>query len=289
MRRRFVLIDNPKSGYGSRRLVPRVLQVMRQRGCTVERATVGPLDTVSADLARIIREGNYDAVIAAGGDGTIRLAAKALIDTEVPLGMIPLGTGNVLAHEIALPRRPAALADLIIRGEERPVELAAANGEPFLLMAGVGFDGSVIGALDHAVKARLGKLAYALPVLRALVQRAEPLTIDIDGTTHHATWAVIANARCYGGRFVIAENAGIAVRGLVAVLIDASTVSELAAALLALVRGTLAARPNVRLIPCRAATIRAAGVVPSQIDGDAFAGTPITVASGAGRVRLIVP
>lgn len=289
LRRRFFLIDNPRSGRGSRRLVDNVLHEFALRGCVVERAQSGQQDEVLAAASRAVSRGTCDAVIAAGGDGTIRLAAALLRATTTPLGIIPLGTGNVLAHELGLPRTPAELADVLMCGEARPVAMATANAEPFLLMAGIGFDGHVIAALDHAWKARVGKLAYGLPVLGALARTRPRLAVEIEGIVHTADWVVIANARCYGGRFVVADSAGIETPGLVAVLVEAATRTELAATLVALARGTLTGRANVRVIPCVTATIRADRPVPAQIDGDAFQTTPIRIASDGGSVHLIMP
>jgi diacylglycerol kinase (ATP) len=287
-RRRFLLIDNPTSGTGSRRLVTGVLEALAARGCIVERAPVGAADAKAA-LSHAVREGAFDAVIAAGGDGTIRLAAAMLRGTETPLGIVPLGTGNVLAHEVGLPRTPEGLAGLLVTGEVRTIEMGTANGEPFLLMAGVGFDGHVIGALNATLKSRLGKFAYGLPVMGALVRPSTPLTVEIEGIAHAADWAIITNARCYGGAFVVSEHAGLERPGLVAVLIEAANRRELVLTLLALARGQLGARRNVRVIACKGATIRADRPVPVQIDGDAFEHTPVEIRSGGGQVRLILP
>jgi diacylglycerol kinase (ATP) len=287
-RRRFLLIDNPTSGTGSRRLVTGVLAALAARGCIVERAPVGAADA-KAVLSRAVREGVFDALIAAGGDGTIRLAAAMLRGTETPLGIVPLGTGNVLAHEVGLPRTPEGLADLLVTGEVRTIEMGTANGEPFLLMVGVGFDGHVIGALNATLKSRLGKFAYGLPVMGALVRPSTRLTVEIEGIVHAADWAIITNARCYGGAFVVSEHAGLERPGLVAVLIEAANRRELVLTLLALARGQLGARRNVRMIDCKAATIRADRPVPVQIDGDAFERTPVEIRSGGGQVRLILP
>lgn len=287
MRRRFLLIDNPFAGHGPRRLVSEVAATLAARRSTVARLSGPEWQRSAAEEA--LEAGAFDAVIAAGGDGTIRRAAAMLLGSDVPLGVIPLGTGNVLAHEAGLPRTPGAIADLLVDGEVRPVPVGTANGEPFLLMVGAGFDGRVIAGLDQGLKSRLGKLAYAPPLLSALVPPAAPLDVTIDGERHVTTWAVIAKARCYGGRFVIAEAGGVEKPGLLAVLIDAMNPFDLAATLLALATGTLAARRNVRVIPCRRAVIEAQVRVPVQIDGDAFGATPVTVEANQGRVAMILP
>lgn len=289
MRTSFLLIDNPFAGHGSRRLVDEVVAGLARRGARVSRMPAAHLAAAHAATLDAARAGAFDAVVAAGGDGTIRRAAALMMGSPTPLGVIPLGTGNVLAHEAALPRDPASIARLLMGGEARNVPLAAANGAPFLLMVGAGFDGRVIAGLDQGLKSRLGKLAYAPPVLSALVPPPSLLRVTVDGVTYAAEWAVITKSRCYGGRFVIAEAGGVEKPGLLAVLIEAMSRVELAATLLALATGTLAARRNVRVIPCRRAVIEASEPVPVQVDGDAFGTSPVDVVADHGSVSMILP
>ena len=72
----------------------------------------------------------------------------------MPLGIIPVGTGNVLAHEIGLARTADAIARMLLEGPVAKVACAQANGEPFLLMVGAGFDARVVAALDQRLKSR---------------------------------------------------------------------------------------------------------------------------------------
>jgi diacylglycerol kinase (ATP) len=289
MRRRFFLIDNPGAGYGSRKLVGEVISSLRSRGCEVISAPPsGPAAAFEAAGAAA-RCGSYDAIVAAGGDGTIRLAAKALIGTGVPLGVIPLGTGNVLAHEVGLARQPVSIADVLATGTARPVQVSTANGEPFLLMAGIGFDGAVVAGLDHRTKARLGKLAYVAPVTRAMLRPPPELELDLDGRTFTASWAVISNARCYGGRFVIAEAGDVEAPGLTAILIQSPGRATLARVLLALATGRLSRSSCVVAVPCRRARIQASLPVPVQIDGDPHGSTPVDIVAGTATLLMILP
>ena len=238
--------------------------------------------------------GSYDAIVAAGGDGTIRQAAAALIGTDMPLGIIPVGTGNVLAHEIGLARTPAAIAQhAAARGPVAKVACAQANGEPFLLMVGAGFDARVVAALDQRLKSRLGKAAYAGPLLGAIIRPIDTLIVTVDGRRHGATWAVIANARHYGGRFVLAPRTGILERGLEAILFKTRSRAVLFGQLMSLAAGRLEPRAahgdDVEMLACSRVSIAARRPVPVQIDGDAFGTTPVEMDAGTREVRLIVP
>ena len=287
-RRRFLLVTNPIAGRVGRRLLEPVLDMLRREGGSVERCPPG-IDAARAAIAEAARTGSVDAVIAAGGDGTFRAAAAEMLGSAVPLGLVPLGTGNVLGHEIALPKSPAGLARLLMYGGTQPLRAARANGAPFFLMAGAGFDGAVIRQLDHALKHKVGKIAYVVPTLRALAAPLPWLTVTVDERREQATWVIVANARCYGGRFVLVPHTHALDEGLHVVLFRSRDRLALVRHLLALAHGQLLAQPDVRMIGCRRVEIDAADRVAVQIDGDAADTTPLTVTESNDAVRLIVP
>ncbi len=286
MRRRFLLIHNPIAGLDGRRLVHDVTSGLTQLGAAVTTHTGGLPDL--PDFLRTHASG-ADAVIAAGGDGTIRALAAALHPYGLPLGVIPMGTGNVLAHEVGLPRSAVGLVDVLLRGPARTFAGAYANDEPFFLMAGVGFDGEVIRRLDTPLKRRIGKAAYVSPVLRTLRQPLQPLQITIDGQKREAQWLVVANARRYGGAFVIAREAGLEREGLIAVVATSSSRIGLLRQLLSLGLGSFHRTSGVEMIPCTSVDVASAGNVASQIDGDPFTATPVAIRAGGISVSLIVP
>jgi diacylglycerol kinase family enzyme len=293
MRCRFFLVTNPAAGIGGRPLIEGVVGRLERSGAVVTRAPGGSLAEVRAAARDAAACGGFDAIIAAGGDGTIRQVACALIGFSTPLGIIPVGTGNVLAREIGLTINPAALAATLSSGRRVEVPCAEANGEPFLLMAGVGFDARVLADLDQRWKSRVGRLAYAGPVLAALARPLDELRVVLDGRPYRACWAVIANARRYAGGFVLTRRADIRRRGLEAVLFGVRSRRALAAQLLDLAAGRLdrrAARTaDVVVVACRKATISSREVVPAQLDGDLFGSTPLEVNVGSAEVGLIVP
>src|SRR5262249_61604032 len=98
---------------------------------------------------------------------------------DAPLDILARGSDNVLAQEIGLKATPEVLCQMLADGPTLPIACAKANGEPFLLMAGAGFDARVVGALNHALKSRIGKIAYAAPVLGALLRPLDTLNVTI--------------------------------------------------------------------------------------------------------------
>src|SRR5690606_30882041 len=127
---------------------------------------------------------------------------------DMPLGIIPMGTANVLAAELGLPDDAAGIAHVIAAGASAPVCLGQANGRHFIQMAGIGFDAYVVSRVHPRVKRLLGKGAYVMESLRAFRGFAfHRYRVTIDGRTYVAASAVIANGHYYGGRFTCARGA----------------------------------------------------------------------------------
>ena len=293
MRRRFFLVVNTGAGLSRPWLVEEVTAALERAGASVARETLGEFAQIRRLVQTAARSQRYDVVVAAGGDGTIRAAAAGISGTDVPLAIIPCGTANVLAQEIGLKATPELVCDMLRNGPQLPIACARANGEPFLLMAGAGFDARVVGGLNHALKGRIGKAAYAGPVLDALLRPLDTLNVTIDKQSYDASWVVIANARHYAGRFVLAPRTGIHQRGLEAVLFTARNRAVLLGQLLSLLRGRLDARAgrhgDVAMYQCSHVKISAPVPVPVQIDGDPFGVTPLEAQTGTDTIHLIVP
>lgn len=288
-----LLLSNRFAGLASSRLVEACIRVLEARGACVTHVSPESISQARALARDAARNGAFDAVLAAGGDGTIRQVAAELIGSPVPLAVVPGGTGNVLANEIGLARTPDAVADMVLNGPVLPVPVARANGEPFLLMAGAGLDARVLQRLDPSLKGRIGKAAYCPATLGALLHPLDTLHVRIGATTHTVTWAIIANARHYGGGFVLTRSTSIAQKGLVAVLFRSTSRVRLLAQLASLARGRLDLRAahtgDVAIVPCNEAVIESERSAPTQLDGDVFGVTPMRVQTSTDVVHLVVP
>ena len=208
------LILNPTAGRRRRGLVDAVVRHVRSRGWTVDVVET----TASGDARRYAEECDakrYGVIAVAGGDGTINevvngLAARAA--SAPPLAIVPLGTANVLAHELGLGSTASSLAQTMTAGREvlmHPGQASAA-GRPrcFSLMAGAGFDAKVVAGVTAPLKRRWGKGAY---VWRSLIecQRYRPVryAVEIDGVSHEAASVIVTHARHYAGPYVVAPEA----------------------------------------------------------------------------------
>ncbi|MCB1503790.1 MAG: hypothetical protein KDJ47_02340 [Hyphomicrobiaceae bacterium] len=289
VRRRFCIIRNRHAGLVSARLVARVIDELGKRDGTIEL-----VETQSAsDLHRVLdAAGDADAIVAAGGDGTIRSLALAMLDAGVdkPLGIIPAGTGNVLANEVGLKRIPSDLVEVLLRAPARPVAFKQANEALFILMASAGFDAAALTRLSHPFKQRVGRAAYSLPTLSAFAaERARPFNVRLDDRDFSATWAIVANARTYGGSFRLAPDASIFEDTLHAVLFHATTHAGRLRELLYLAAGRAGRCPSVEIVPCQRAVLHCAADLPVQADGDLIGHGPITIGPDDRSIRIIVP
>ena len=154
-------------------------------------------------------------VMAWGGDGTINEVASALVFGNVPLGVIPAGSGNGLARQLGISRKPAEAIRHAIDAAPRQIDVGEMNGRYFVNLAGIGFDAHVAWKFHEEGSGRRGLVTYALIAARALMDY-QPATYtirtsDADGTarTVRAVLVTVANSPEFGNGAVIAPGARV--------------------------------------------------------------------------------
>jgi diacylglycerol kinase (ATP) len=286
--RRLLVIFNPVSGRGGRaeRRLPRVVAELEAHGCVVVvRRTERP-----GDAERLAREAepDFDLLVAAGGDGTINEVVNGLAAAPRPFAVIPLGTANVLAYEVGLPRSPRGLAALIAEGRPQPVWPACAGGRLFLMMLGIGFDADVLRRVDWRLKRRFGKGAFLWPILAAwLFGRPQQFTVCLGGEELRVAAAIVAKGRRYAGPFVLAPAARLAVPLLHLVALRHPGRAGMLAVLAALPLGLVHRVPGVAIRPAHALSL--AGDGPIEVDGEIRGALPIAVELAAEPLLLVQP
>ena len=154
-----------------------------------------------AELISSMRH-EVDLVVLAGGDGTLSAGAIALRDTGLPLGILPIGSDNDLAHTLSIPLDPAGAAAVILAGHMRAVNLGSVNGRPFFTVASVGLTVEGARALNRATTRRMGRLRFAGAAFRLLMQQRRFSAIIRCGSVVHRVRTVqitIGNGRLYSG------------------------------------------------------------------------------------------
>jgi diacylglycerol kinase family enzyme len=232
---------------------------------------------------------DYDAVVASGGDGTIRGVLERIDGSGVPLGIIPAGTANVLAAELGIRRRAAQIAAVLLTGRVALMSTGQINGSPFLLMGGVGYDGEVVASVSQSLKPQLGRLAYGWPILRALAVKPRKFTATIDGRVHEMTWLIVSNASRYAGKFVLSRRTGVLTPGLNVVTSRAVSRHQRMAEILALTAGQLERCPTIEMVSARQIEIARSEALAMQIDGDRFDAPSVRFEIGRDQVPILVP
>lgn len=292
LRAEMVIVFNPVAGRRRAALLWRVLDVLVANGVRLDVAETHRAGHAAA-LAREAVAGGTSMIVAAGGDGTIAEVAGVVVGTKVRLGVIPLGSANVLAHELSLPFAPRAVAAALAFGRTRRlwpgVMYAGSEKRVFVQMLSVGFDAQVVHRLQVPLKQIFGRGAYVLQSLRESVRyRYPPITVRLDGQEMQATNVIVSKGRFYGGHYMLAPDARAAEPGFSVVLFSRGGA---AAALLygaALPTDMLARAPGVTRLRARRVDVIGNEAIPAQADGDAAGFTPLSVMDAAGPIDVVV-
>ena len=295
-----LLIVNPTAGRRRRGLVDAVAARVRREGWTVD-----VVETTAAGDARRLAETcdarRYDVIAVAGGDGTINEVINGLAgrnDDTPAIGIVPLGTANVLAHELGLGFSAAAVARTMVAGRPLLVQpgeaVNGAGARCFSLMAGAGFDAKVVAGVSAPLKRRLGRAAY---VWRSLVEarRYRPVRyeVEVDGVRHEASSVIVTRSRHYAGPYVVAPKAALGDPMLHVCLFERWGRSHAFRYGLALLLGRLPRMAGYRVVTGRSVRVSVlsdAGELreqPVQIDGDNALTLPVSIGLSAGAVRLL--
>lgn len=153
-----------------------------------------------------------DCIVLGGGDGTFNSASRALIETDRPLGVLPLGTGNDLARTLSIPMDLPGAIKVILAGRIHDIDIGEVNGRPFFNVASLGLSVQLTRNLTGDVKRRWGRLGYAIALIGAFM-RSRPFSAEIraNGKVHHVKTLQIAvgNGRHYGAGMTVEEDARI--------------------------------------------------------------------------------
>lgn len=287
--REAIIIGNPKAGRNrGKDHLKRCAEILRSGGLDVE---VWPTERPqhATELASLA---GARLVVAAGGDGTVNEVVNGL-ETDATLGVLPLGTANVLARELGLPLNPEAACKRILTGRESHIDVGVATDctgkeRRFTCMAGMGFDAHVVNEVTPRLKRYLKVLAFPLAAVKVYLESDLPPLHIIHGRETHVTqFAIVANGQYYGGDFRVAEDAALATGKLEVVLVD-RVVHLLRPDLLTRI---LARRPLDRSMHSfTAGELRATSPgahVPVQLDGEVWGRLPMSFCIEPGALKVV--
>lgn len=241
----------------------------------VEASTNSP-----GEISEAIRQhrDRVELVIVGGGDGALNAAAEGLLETGLPLGILPLGTANDLARTLGIAPDPAQACDVIAAGHRKRIDLGWLNGKHFFNVASIGLTVQITRELSRETKSRWGVLAYPLTALRVLWS-ARPFHAEIwvDGTTHRvkAVQIAVGNGRHYGGGLTIADDAAIDDGWLDLYAAEVAHWWQVVALLPALRTGAFRHRDDVKNLRGREFKITTRHSRQATADGEIVSSTPL--------------
>jgi diacylglycerol kinase (ATP) len=291
MRVRVVVNPSARSGRGPRRL--RGLAAAVPPGLDVEWV----ISRSAAHLRELVAEaeaGDYDAVAVAGGDGSVRNALAALSSpNRIPLGVIPIGSGNDFAFDVGIPRDPAAALAVIANGVTRRVDLGRAGGTRYCCVASVGLDEVALDVVHHSGFPRCKALNMVAALWALFTYRPRPLRIRWEGGAFEgeAMFAAITNTRGYGGGFLVSPGARLNDGALDLCLVRKASRWSLLGKFGRILRGTHAGLPEVVLAQSPWFSIEdPRGGARAALDGELpDTATPMVVTCEVGGVEVLVP
>ena len=219
-------------------------------------------------------------IVLGSGDGTISNVVADVVDHDVVLGVLPLGTANNLARTLHIPDDLNAACQIIADGQTQKIDLGTVNGNYFVNVASIGFGAAVVAQVSHRLKRYTGTLAYAIAAAQtALTQRAFTVRLSLPNEVIEtdAIHIAVANGRFYGGGIAVAPSARIDDNELIVTIFAPMTPRELVQLALHLHDGQYVRHPRVRVI--RGLTSLQLEVMRGQrtqinVDGELFDALP---------------
>jgi len=227
------------------------------------------------NLPQIIRQygGQIELVIIGSGDGTISAAIEGLLATQIPLGILPLGTANNLARTLEIPLSLSKACNIIANGKTRRIDLGCLNGKYFLNVAGLGLSTAINQQVTKEFKQRWGILAYIITALKVGCQ-VRPFEVEIrwdnQSIQTKTRQVTVCNGRYYGSGLIVAKDAAIDDQRLDLYSLEIQNWWEIFTLLPALMRGNYVNCRGIRTLQGTKFELYTPKPCPMDIDGEAI-------------------
>jgi diacylglycerol kinase (ATP) len=289
---RIIILFNPAAGRGSARgKLAAALEVLRRGGVDPDVRESRSIEHLR-ELARQARDEKPDIVVSAGGDGTHHRVLNVLRGGDVPLAMIPLGTGNDIPIGMGLPHEPRAAAAILLNGKTRRVDLGGVGSNAYAGMAGTGFDAVVARYVNERTQRIRGRWTYAWAILHCLVDY-QPQPLEIEAAGFRFSGDVIAllvgNLPQYGGGFRITPRARPDDGLLDVCLIPAMSKARLLPWIPRIYRGTHLAHPRIQYFQTSRLSLRSRQPLELYGDGEFIQPLPVIIEVLPRSLDVIVP
>ncbi len=286
MNKTLVILNPAARGEKAGRFLEKLREVCS--GASIE------LTSNPGDARRIAAEAvfaGFGTIVAAGGDGTINEVVNGLAGSDVRMGILPLGSVNVLAKEIGIPEGnlPAAW-QVIERGRSLALDLPEANGQYFIQLAGVGLDAEVVRRTDLDLKKTLGPLSYLLTLVQLAASKPPRVILEAPGwPDRECCFALIGNGRLYGGPFPLFKRAILDDGLLDVVVFKNQSHWDVLRYFQAIAFGTHLGLPDVEYFQTPSLRAWSAADVPVELDGEVAGALPCEFRIAPHKLHVLSP
>ncbi|HEY9747377.1 MAG TPA: lipid kinase [Allocoleopsis sp.] len=289
MNQRALLLVNRQARRGQEALT-QAIESLQARGLDLlEESTAEPEQL--SDLIRKYRD-RVDLVIVGGGDGTLNAVTEGLVDTQLPLGILPLGTANDLARTLCIPTDLTRACEIIAQGDVQRIDLGWVNGKYFFNVASLGLSVQITQQLTKEVKRRWGVFAYVATAIRVIGQ-SRPFWAEIHDrgnvTQVRTVQIAVGNGRHYGGGMTVVPDATIDDDRLDLYSLELQRWWQIIPLLPAMQQGQHIKSPKVRALAGKEFTIRTRRPRPINTDGEITTYTPATFRVVPKALSVLVP
>ena len=260
----FYFIINPNAGSKNKAKYTKLIHLIKANSTHTIWETTEPLEAVG--FARKAIEQGATRIIAVGGDGTINEVASVLVGKSIPLGIIPVGSGNGLARHLNIPLNFKKAFQKALVGASIKIDVGYINNKPFFCTAGVGFDAAV--AHRFANSSGRGLINYMKATIKTLFNY-KPIEVSINKAPLEKVFSLsIANANQFGNNAFISPFSNIQDGQLE--LVKIGILNKIQAGILAvrLFKKSIHHSKNVTLASCKEASIHYVKNAPIHIDGE---------------------
>ena len=292
--KKIFIVANPKAGsMDVDQFQEELDRIFSESDHTYEIHFTQPDEKIGSTIRKAIEDG-FTVVVAAGGDGTVSMVADGLRNVDIPLGILPMGTGNVFAQELDIPLKMDQAVSLIL-GEHRrrTVDTMEIGGRLYLLYAGAGITSMMMSGASSESKRHFKVFAYMWSGLKKL-SGWQPfrfrLEIDENRLSSSAIEVGVANARTAGGKpFNWGEEVSIDDRRLMVCIVRSKSLLDYLQTFFDLLLGRTDQSKHIqRYQAYHRIKIDAVGAVAVEADGDVVGNTPVEITVIPHAVTIIV-
>ena len=282
---KIAIIYNPNAGSAKIKKLLKIKERLSLKSSVTIYDTQKPGDATS--IAK--REcKNFDIIVAAGGDGTINEVING-IDINTKLGIIPLGTANILAIEAGIKNDIKSICKSIEKGVTKKIYISNINNKKFFLMAGIGYDGDIVHKMKPSLKKIFGKAMFGfLGLLEFFKLKKYNIKVETESETAFGNWVLVTNSKYYAGPYKITKSTSIFDNSIVCyVFNDLSRLGFLYYIFLILFYGDLGRSTKITKIISKNIKISSKEKINVQCDGEKYGNLPIEINFSSESVNLL--